>query len=316
VLASAALGTRAPALLAGTGGAVCVAAPRHASLLDMRFVHRRSGGAGAGAAATECDGVRVSAPDAHGVRHVSFSGAGVGAAGSGNEGDGGGCSAPCGRDVAVDLTVPARGSLAFDLQVRADAVYSRLRSGQAAMPLMGAVAFAAVGCGAAGQPAAAPSQLAGPDPIAAVLLGGTLRPASVAARQRSQRHEAALVARTLVARTRVGPTPTQQLHSSSPVHTIKAPPPLLRAQPCITMRRLRARQRSSVASLRRRPLQQTGRCSAGCCRRILHSKAAAAGNITPSLSPAATPQLTRMRCCLCWWPLHPTPSCRPTSEVA
>jgi len=42
--------------------------------------------------------------------------------------------------------------------------------------------------------ARAPSQLAGPDPIAAALLGGTLRPHSVAARQRSQHHEAALQA--------------------------------------------------------------------------------------------------------------------------
>jgi len=187
VVADAAVGRQVLALPAGTSGAHVGAAPRQASPLDLRFVHRRGGGGtgASAAAATECDGVCVSAPDAHGVRHVSFSGAAVGAAGSGSKGDGSACCAPCGRDVAVDLTVPARGSLAFELQVRADAVYSRLQGGQA-------LAFA--GGGAAGRPALALQQPAGPDPIAAALLGGTLRPHSVAARQRSQHHEAALQA--------------------------------------------------------------------------------------------------------------------------
>jgi len=139
MVAGAALGTRALALLAGTGGAVCGAAPLgQAPQLDIRFVHRGSGGAGAvDAAATECNGVCVSAHDVHWVWRVIFSGAGVGAAGSGSEGDASRCFAPgpCCRDAAVDLTVPARGSLAFELQVRAEA----------ALPNFAAVVFAAGG---------------------------------------------------------------------------------------------------------------------------------------------------------------------------
>jgi hypothetical protein len=173
----------------------------------------------------------------------------------------------------LSITVPARGSSAIELQVRADAVYCRVQGGQAAVLHAAAVPCAVGGGVIAGQQPATPLQPAEPKPIAAALLGGTLRPHSAAARQRSQHHEAALQAHhALVAAAAAGeaagagadgshpgqPLLTQQRHSVPAPTT--ATPLLLLAQPCTTMRRARLLQRSSAASLRRSLWPQTGLC--------------------------------------------------------